>query len=138
MILIGQDDAVLEMLQSPSLAALAREHQRPEKVVAFADVFVPDGDDQRLPRLQVVGSRFKGKLFVEDRIEVSPFDACLELLSVGIGLQLAVQGNQLKLTQNREKSTHIFTNASENPFLSIASKLMHLLMTTDSARFLVL
>jgi hypothetical protein len=82
MILVGQDDAVLPLLQSPSFADLA-ENQRAEEIVALTDVLVPNRKDKRL-LVQVVRSRLEEKLFIKNRIQIAPLDARLVFLPIRV------------------------------------------------------
>lgn len=79
-ILVGQNYTIFPLFQPPSFARLSK-NQRAEKIVAFADVFIPNGDNERL-LVQIVRPSFKVKFFVEHRVQIAPLDARLEFLPV--------------------------------------------------------
>ena len=85
---IRQTYTVFPLFQSFALA-VATDDQRSEEIVAFANVLVPNGQNQRL-FVQLVGSSFECVLFVEHWIQIPPFDAgFIFLISVGIGFDLS-------------------------------------------------
>lgn len=79
-ILIRQYYTILPLFEPSSFARLSK-NQRAEEIVAFADVFVPNGDDERL-FVEVIRTSFEVKLFVEDGVQVAPLDASLVFLPV--------------------------------------------------------
>lgn len=70
---IGKPNAIFPLLESTSFAVVA-DNERTEKIVTFANVLVPNGDDYRL-FVEFVWSRLEAKLFVKNRIQISPLHA---------------------------------------------------------------
>lgn len=93
--MVWHPNAVLPLFQT-STFAVRSQHQRAKKIVALAQVLVPDGKKNRL-FVKLVGSRFEGKLLVVHRIQWAPFDGgFVFLVAMWVGFDLAVgQTNQL-------------------------------------------
>lgn len=63
---IGESNAIFPLLKSTSFAVVA-DDKRTEKIVTFADVLIPNGNDKWL-FVEFIWSCFEAKFFVENRI----------------------------------------------------------------------
>lgn len=87
--MIRQPDAVEPLLQSITFA-LGAQLEAAQKVVALAQILVPDGQDEHL-LVQIVRTGLEIELLIEDRIQCAPLDARLVLLVlVRIRFQLPI------------------------------------------------
>lgn len=83
--IVGKSNAIFPLFQSSTLAAVANQ-QRTKKIVTFPNVFVPNGQNERL-FIQFTGPCLKAELLVVGGIQISPFHAGLVFfISMGIWL----------------------------------------------------
>lgn len=128
---IRKSDAIFPLLKSMSFAIVS-DDKRTKKIVAFAYVLVPHGNDECL-FVKFIWSRLETKFLIENWIQISPLHVGLLLLiSVRIRFDLTEKRIQklfslMCLTDNCEKTCSL-TNGSENPLLSLAIRLVHRLI----------
>ena len=72
MMQIGQSYAIDPLLQ-PLTFAIKTNHQTAKKIIAFAQVLIPNGNNQGL-LIEIMRTGLKAEFLIENRIERSPFD----------------------------------------------------------------